>query len=175
MIKLLLGILGVAAVSTAGDFAWFELGVGSHRMMAGIIHGAVLLTAVGAVLGAPAGRWVRGLPMGAIAGVGGALTYYALLGRGRRTIAMVIAWAVCWLILAALEGRLLRAAKRSFGEIFGRGLTAAVLGGAAFYLMLPTLWGNEANQHRNYLVQFAAWTVAWAPGILAIAAGRGRG
>jgi hypothetical protein len=40
--------------------------------------------------------------------------------------------------------------------------------------MLGTLWGNEADAHRNYLMQFAAWTVAWAPGILAIAAGRGR-
>ena len=97
------------------------------------------------------------------------------IGRGRRTIAMVVAWAVCWLILAALEGRVLRSGKRPFGEILARGLTAAVLGGAAFYLMLPTLWGNEANAHRNYLLQFAAWTVAWAPGILAIAAGRGRG
>jgi len=172
MIKLLVGILLVAAVSTAGDFAWFELGAGSHRMMAGIIHGAVLLTAVGAVLGASAGRWLKGLPIGAMAGLGGALTYYAINGRGRRMIAMIVAWAACWLILAALEGRLLR--HRSAGEILARGITAAVLGGAAFYLMLGTLWGNEADAHRNYLMQFAAWTVAWAPGILAIAAGRGR-
>src|SRR5262245_12453610 len=122
MIKLLIGILGVAAVSTAGDFAWFELGAGSHRMMAGIIHGAILLTAVGAALGAAAGRVWRGLPIGTIAGVGGALTYYAILGPGRRTIAMVLAWGVCWVILAALEGRILRPSARPFSELLGRGL-----------------------------------------------------
>jgi len=172
MIKLLIGIAVVAAVSTAGDYAWFELGVGNHQMTAGIVHGAVLLTAVGPALGASAGRLVRGLPIGTIAGVGGALAYYAINGRGRRTIAMVAAWAICWLILAALDGRLLRKPARSFGEIGARGLGAALLGGTSFYLMLGTLWGNEAATNRNYLVQYLAWVVAWAPGILAIGLGK---
>jgi len=171
MIKLLVGIVVVAAVSTAGDYAWFELGLGNHQMTAGIIHGAVLLTAVGAVFGASAGRLLLGLPIGTIAGVGGALAYYAIVGPGRRNMAMVAAWAICWLILAALDGRLLRRPARSFAEIGGRGLAAAVLGGLSFWMMLGTLWGNEADTQRNYLMQFAAWTVAWAPGILAIGVG----
>jgi hypothetical protein len=178
MIKLLLGILGVAAVATAGDYAWFELGFGNHRMTAGVIHGAVLLTAVGAVFGLSSGRLLMGLPIGTIAGIGGALTYYAVVGPGRRLMAMVIAWAICWLVLALLDGRLLRRPARSFAEIGGRGLAAAALGGLSFYMMYGTLWGDEGDAQRNYLLQFAAWTVAWAPGILAIAGGaasKGRG
>ena len=44
-----------------------------HSMLAGVIHGAVLLTAVGAVLGLDARRVSKGLPIGALAGIGGAL------------------------------------------------------------------------------------------------------
>ena len=77
MITIALGILVVALVSTGGDWVWYELGV-RHRATAGILHGAVLLTAVGGVIGAAAGRVLRGLPLGAAAGVGGALVYYAL-------------------------------------------------------------------------------------------------
>ena len=172
MIQLLIGIAIVAAVTTAGDYAWFELGLGNHQMTAGIIHGAVLLTAVGAALGASAGRMVRGLPIGTIAGVGGALAYYAINGRGRRVVSMVIAWAVCWLILAVLDGRLLRKPTRSFAEIGARGLGAALLGGLSFWMMYGTLWGNEAATGRNYLTQYLAWIVAWAPGMLAIGLGR---
>jgi hypothetical protein len=173
MIKLLVGILFVAGVTTAGDYMWFEMGAGSHRMIAGVIHGAILLTTVGAVLGASAGRWLRGLPIGTIAGIGGALTYYALTGMAR-TGAMVAAWAMCWLILAALDGRMLRRPPRSFGDIVGRGITAAILGGLAFFLVVDFVWGHESVRDRNYLLQFLAWTVGWAPGILAIGIDRRR-
>jgi hypothetical protein len=169
MVRLILGILVVAAVTTAGDYAWFEIGI-RHQMIAGVIHGAALLTTVGAVLGASAGRLLRGLPLGTIAGVGGALTFYALSGVARIG-AMVAAWAMCWLILAVLDGRLLRQPPRGPLAILARGLAAAVLGGAAFSLVLDTVWGHESAGGRNYLVQFLAWTVAWAPGILSIGLG----
>ena len=172
MIGLILGILIVAAVTTAGDYAWFEIGI-RHRMIAGVIHGAVLLTTVGAVLGASVGRVLRGLPIGTAAGVGGAATFYALSGVARIG-AMVAAWAVCWLILAVLDGRLLRQPPHGATGILVRGLAAAVLGGAAFSLVLDTVWGHESATGRNYLVQFLAWAVAWAPGILAIGLGARR-
>jgi hypothetical protein len=172
MIRLLIGILVVAAVTTAGDYAWFEIGI-RHRMIAGVIHGAVLLTTVGAVLGASAGRLMRGLPIGTIAGVGGALTFYALSGVARIG-AMIAAWVMCWLILAVLDGRLLRQPPRGLIAILARGIAAAVLGGAAFSLVLDTVWGHESPAGRNYLVQFLAWTVAWAPGILSIGLGAKR-
>lgn len=173
--KLSLGVLAIAAVATAGDYAWYEFGV-AHRMTAGVIHGAVLLTAVGAVLGALAKRPLAGLPVGALAGIGGALTYYAIIAvTSSRTYGWAIpaAWAVMWMLVALLEGRVLRApAKRPWNEVAARGVLAAALSGVAFYLMMSTLWGRAPAGGRNYLLQFVAWTVAWAPGILAIAAGR---
>ncbi len=64
-----LGILSVALVATLGDYTWHTLHV-RHSLITGIFHGMVLLTAVGAVLGLDASRLLRGLPIGALAGVG---------------------------------------------------------------------------------------------------------
>ena len=171
MIGLLIGIGIVAAVSTIGDYIWFEHGV-QHRMLVGVVHGAVLLAAVGGVVGHAAGRMAAGIPVGGAAGIGGALIYYGIVsmgGRGEMTSAMVAAWAAVWLILATMDGRLLRrAAPRGWAGIVGRGLVAAVLGGASFYFTVNTLWSHLAPGERNYLVQFGWWLVAWAPGILAL-------
>jgi rhodanese-related sulfurtransferase len=80
-----------------------------------------------------------------------------------------------WLLLAALDGRWLRApARRPWGEIAGRGVAAAVLGGTAFYLVMNILWGRPPAGGRNYAVQFLAWAFAWAPGLIALTAGRQR-
>jgi hypothetical protein len=85
-----LGILGVALVATLGDYTWYTLHI-RHSITTGIIHGAVVLTAVGAVLGLDAGRVVRGLPIGALSGVGGALIYYLLVALvDRRTYGAAI-------------------------------------------------------------------------------------
>ncbi len=177
MIVILVGVTLVAAASTLGDYIWFEYGV-RHQVLVGILHGAVLLASVGGVIGAAAGRTAAGIPVGAAAGIGGALVYYAIvaaMGRSANTTAMIVAWAAVWLILAMLDGRVLRApARRSWAEVFMRGIAAAALGGVAFYLMMDTLWGRPPAEGRNYLLQFGAWLVAWTPGILAIAAGRTR-
>jgi hypothetical protein len=136
----------------------------------------VLLTAVGAVLGLDAGRFVRGLPIGALSGVGGALIYYLLVAFfDRRTYGTAIpaSWIGMWLIVAVLDGRWLRApARRSWGEIAARGVLAAVVSGIAFYLVLNTLWGRPPATGKNYFLQFGAWVVAWAPGLLALTMGR---
>ena len=49
------GIVVVAAAATLGDFIWYTVGV-RHTMVAGLVHGALLLTAVGGALGAASGR-----------------------------------------------------------------------------------------------------------------------
>jgi hypothetical protein len=168
--KIAVGILGVALVATMCDYTWYALHV-RHSMIAGIIHGAVLLTAVGAVLGLDAGRLLKGLPIGALAGVGGALIYYlvvALVDRRTYGAAIPAAWIGMWLLIALLDGRWLRAPqRRRWGEIAIRGLLAAALSGIAFFPVMNTLWGRPAATGRNYLLQFAAWVVAWAPGLLA--------
>ena len=175
--KVGLGILGVALVATLGDYTWYTLNV-RHSIAAGVVHGAVLLTAVGAVLGLDAGRVLKGLPIGTLSGVGGALVYYLLVALvDRRTYGTAIpaSWFAMWLIVALLDGRWLRAPqRRPWSEIATRGVLAAVLGGLAFFLVMNTLWGRPPATGRNYFVQYAAWVVAWAPGLLALTLGRKR-
>jgi phage shock protein E len=172
--KILAGVLVVAAAATLGDAIWYTYGV-RHTMVAGLVHGALLLTAVGAVLGAASGRMLKGLPIGALAGIGGAASYYLLVAvMDRRTYGSAIpaAWIIMWLILAALEGRWLRAPqRRTWAAIGGRGVAAAVLGGLAFYLVMNTLWGRPPAGGRNYVVQFFAWAFAWAPGLFTLTFG----
>jgi hypothetical protein len=140
--------------------------------MTGIIHGAVVLTAVGAVLGLDAGRVLKGLPIGALSGVGGALIYYllvVLVDRRPYGTAIPAAWVGMWLLVALVDGRWLRAPqRRPWSEIAIRGLLAAVLGGIAFFLVMNTLWGRPPATGKNYFLQFAAWVIAWAPGLLAL-------
>jgi hypothetical protein len=166
MARLLIGIVIVAAVSAGGDYVWYEIGV-RHRMWAGILHGAVLLTAVGGTLGAATGRTFAGLPMGAVAGISGALIYYAL-APVFRSAAMLVAWASLWIVLALLDGRLVRRAKRSVRLCLIQGASAALLSGVTFYLVVGSLWGRPPASGRNYVLQFAMWAIAWTPGILAI-------
>jgi rhodanese-related sulfurtransferase len=169
--------LAVAAVSTGADLLWYSLGV-RHTVTAGVVHGAVVLMAVGGALGAASGHFVRGLPVGAIAGVAGAVTYYiivALFGGGTYGAAIPAAWVLTWIYLAALDGRWIRREqKRPWTEIAVRGLLAAVLGGVAFYLVMNTIWGRPPAGGRNYALQFGAWAFAWAPGLLALGLGRAR-
>jgi hypothetical protein len=169
--KIGLGILGVALVATLGDYTWYTLHV-RHSVLTGIIHGAVLLTAVGGVLGLDGHRVLKGLPIGALAGVGGALAYYvlvAIVDRRPYGVAIPAAWVTLWLLLAVLDGRWLRApVRRSWTAIAIRGALAAVFSGVAFFLVMNTLWGRPPATGKNYVVQFAAWVIAWAPGLLAL-------
>ena len=172
--KTIIGIATVAAVATAADAIWYTFGI-QHTIVAGVVHGALLLTVVGGVLGSSSGRVVKGFPIGAVAGIGGAASYYLLiLLMDGRTYGSAIpaAWVSMWLILAALDGRWLRAPEqRPWAAIGVRALAAAVFGGLAFYLVMTVLWGRPPVGGRNYLVQFVAWAFAWAPGLLALTAG----
>src|SRR5215207_10820280 len=114
------GILGVAVVATLADYTWYTLHV-RHSITTGIIHGAVLLTAVGAVLGLDAGRVLKGLPIGTLSGVGGALIYYLLVAlMDRRTYGMAIpaSWVAMWL---SSRTRLLRKSDRVWPRRVGAG------------------------------------------------------
>ena len=175
MLFWLAGIGVVAAAATLGDFLWYTVGV-RHTMQAGVIHGALLLSTVGVVLGGATGKPLKGLPIGTVAGVGGALSYYLLIViMDSRTYGAAIpgAWVLMWLMLAALDGRWLRAPnRRSWRDIALRGIIAAVVGGLAFALVRNMLWGRPPGGERNYLLQFAVWAFAWAPGLMALMAER---
>ena len=171
MIQILVGLGVIAAAATAGDFIWYSFGV-RHRMVNGLLHGALLLTVVGGVLGAASGRVVKGLPIGMLAGVGGAMAYYAIIAAfGGTTYGAAIpaSWVFLWILLAALDGRWLRAPRvRPWSSVLTRGAIAAVAGGIAFYLVMGVLWGRPPAGGRNYLLQFLAWAFAWAPGVIAL-------
>ncbi len=170
MVKLTLGILIVAVVSTAGDYIWYQYGV-QHRMLVGVLHGALMLMAVGGALGWPPKRVVTGLQVGVGAGVLGALLYYAMapaLGYP----AMFAAWGVVWLLLAYGEGRLLQVPARPWSAVLTRGVIAAAISGVAFYAIAGTVWGRPPAGGRSYFQHLVAWIVAWAPGMIAIGAPR---
>ena len=171
MTRLAIGIVIVAAVSTLGDYIWYEYGV-RHRMTFGILHGALMLMSVGGALGWPARRVAYGLAIGVGAGVLSALAYYAMqpaLGYP----AMFASWVVVWLLLAYGEGRMLQKPARTWSAVLTRGMIASVLSGVAFYAISGTVWGRPPAGGRNYAQHFAAWLIAWAPGMIAIGAPRG--
>ena len=172
MIKLGVGILLVSAVATLGDYIWYEIGVGP-KMVSGIIHGALQLMAAGGVLGWTARRVAHGLLIGIGAGILGALSYYAL-ATAMGYPAMFVSWMIIWLLLAVGEGRLLQFHPRPWLNVVAGGVVAAVVSGVAFYAISGTVWGPPPAGSRNYLKHFAAWLVAWAPGILAIRTARAR-
>ena len=165
MLKLAIAISAVAVVATAGDYVWYEFAV-RHRMAIGILHGAVLLMAAGAALGWPVRRTVAGLTIGMGAGILSALTYYALTPAAGQA-ALPAAWAAVWLLLAVGMGLLARS-PRPWSATIGSGVAAAVLSGLSFYLVSGIVWGRAPAGGRSYLLQFACWLVAWAPGLLAI-------
>jgi hypothetical protein len=169
VVTLAIGILAVAAVSTLGDYVWYEIGGIPHTMPTGIAHGALLLGSVGAVVGATARRPLGGAACGAVAGVGGALAYYFAATMHGRMFAMLAGWTTVWMLLSILHARLLRSPRWPWIDALGRGVLAAVLAGLGFYLVLDTLWGRPPATGRNYLLQYGAWLVAWAPGILSLA------
>jgi rhodanese-related sulfurtransferase len=154
----------VAGAATLGDFIWYSAGV-RHTLTAGILHGVILLTVVGGVLGASSGRLAKGLPIGALAGLGGALSYYlfvAVIDSRTYGSAIPAAWVVMW-----------RAPhRRPWSAVAVRGLVAAAAAGFAFALVRNILWGRPVGVDRNYVLQFAAWAAAWAPGLLALTWGR---
>lgn len=178
MVTPVIGIALVAAAAAFGDFLWYSIGV-RHTMTAGLLHGALLLGVVGVVLGATAGKPLKGLPIGALAGIGGALGYYLfilILDPRPYGTAIPASWVMMWLLLAALDGRWLRSPdRRTWTEVAIRGLIAAVVSGIVFALVRDVLWGRPAAGGRNYLLQWAAWAAAWAPGLLALTTTRRTG
>src|SRR5689334_12753699 len=102
MTRLFVGIFVVALAATVGDYVWYEFGV-RHRVWVGILHGAVLLTAVGGAIGAASHRSVAGLPIGCMSGIAGALIYYTALRALGGQAAMLLAWTSLWIVLALLD------------------------------------------------------------------------
>lgn len=158
--------LALAAVMTAGDWFWAAMHV-THRMSAGIAHGAAMCLCIGIAIGVRAGRTLPAAIAGPLIGAAAAGTFY-LLAPSMRWGAMFPAWMLLWILFALLQ-RLL-ASGESIGVTMKRGLLAAILSGLAFYL-ISDIWIHEAA-HPSLVVHFAAWTFAFLPGFAALFARR---
>lgn len=153
----------LAAVMTVGDYIWSVFNV-RHRVLNGIVHGASMCLVLGIVIGWRGRRVGTGAGSGLVIGVIAALAFYALspwLGY----FAMLPAWMLFWILFAFLQQRLMRTER--IGTAIGRGITAALLSGAAFYA-ISDIWTNPRPGPPRYGVHFASWVFAFFPGFVAL-------
>jgi len=166
----LLASLAMAAASTFADLVW-ALWIPAHRAVYGLVHGALLFMLLGVVLGALAARSRTDLSRGALAlrggasellaGLAGAATFYALFGL-IGWAAMFVAWMWLWMLTAFINGWL-RGASETPGFTLARGVAAALLSGVAFWA-ISGIWLGGSTRNPDYVVNFASWLVAFAPG-----------
>lgn len=156
----------VAVVATVGDWVWASF-LSRHRMVAGLMHGALLCLAMGAVLALPARRVVTGAVWGMGVGIAAAAAFYAL-APVLRYGAMLPAWFALWVLLALVQRRITTTAV-SWREAGVRGAIAGTASAVAFYLV-SGMWTGWNPRDINYLDHLARWTFAFAPGFIALQA-----
>lgn len=161
--------LALAAVMTLGDYLWAALRL-PHRMAYGLVHGAVMCLCLGLAIGLRAGKPAQGALVGPVIGLVAAGWFY-LLAPWLRFGAMLPAWMLFWILFALLQQRLGRGDTLARGVL--RGLVAAVVSGAVFYA-ISGIWTGGSTRNPNYLLNLAAWTVAFLPGFVALFLGRGK-
>lgn len=158
IVAALLAALFLGAVMTAGDFIWWHFDV-RHSRWAGVLHGAAMCLAIGAVIGVRENRPLRGIIAGPAIGVLAAVSFYALaptFGWG----AMLPAWMLFWICFAILQ-HYMRPETLNVAVI--RGVSAAVLSGLAFYA-ISGIWTRPSPGGPNYLIHFLYWSFAFLPG-----------
>ena len=148
---------------TAGDWIWAVLKL-RHWAPYGLLHGALLVSWIGVYLGATVGATRRGAARGALVGLLAAGSFYALwpiFGYSARFVSWIGLWfGVAWLA-TAVAGTSLWA-----GGGLLRASVAAAASGAAFYGVSGIWMGSSPTP--DYAWHFAAWTLAFAPGFLAL-------
>ena len=164
-----LASLFLAAVSTLGDFVWAAMDL-RHRVVYGIVHGAVICLCIGAVIGQTHRRLAAGALAGPVVGIAAAGTFY-LLAPSLRWGAMFPAWMLFWICFALLQGWL--AARERMTASLARGIAAAVLSGLAFYA-ISGIWTRPSPGGPDYLRHFVSWTIAFLPGFAALFLGQRR-
>jgi len=157
----------VGAVATLGDWIWATF-LTRHLMAAGLVHGALLCLAMGAMLGRPVAKTASGAAAGIAVGVAAATLFY-VLAPVMRQAAMFAAWFALWVLLAVVYHRL--AGGPLLRLAITRGVIAGVASGLAFYLV-SGMWTRWNPQSIHYLDHFARWTFAFAPGFAALQGGR---
>jgi hypothetical protein len=159
MLHALAASLLLAAVMTAGDWAWAFLNI-RHTVTAGVLHGALMCLVLGAAIGVREGRPAAGALAGPAIGILAAALFY-LLAPSLRMTAMFPAWMFFWICFAFLQAFLRR--DRNFAVAVTTGLVAAILSGLAFY-SISGIWTRHDPGGPNYAWNFVAWNVAFFPG-----------
>jgi hypothetical protein len=160
--------LGIAGLSTVGDFVWAAWLPG-HRAVYGLVHGALLFLAIGGVLGGFAGRRLHGAIAGAAIGFLAAGAFYVAAPVTGYSV-MFAVWVGVWLALGILYARL--GGRRGTSRIvLARGSMAALASGLAFYL-ISGIWRPFDPAGWDYALHFGAWTVAYFPGFAALLTAR---
>jgi hypothetical protein len=157
----------VAAVATFGDWIWATY-LSEHVAIAGMIHGALLCLAMGAMVARPHGRVVTGALAGIGIGLAAAALFYVLAPL-LRYAAMFPAWFALWVLLAVLKHKL--APGTPLRWAITRGIISGVASGMAFYLV-SGMWTRWNPQAIDYLDHGARWMFASAPGFLVLQGGR---
>ena len=165
MIGALIASVFLGAVATAGDFVWAYWNI-RHNAVYGLLHGAVFCLAIGAAIGVRSGRIMPALLAGPLVGVLAATVFY-LLAPTMRMNAMFPAWMLFWLCFALLQRHL---RDEPAGRAIARGLLAAALSGAAFYLV-SGMWTARTPGDPNYLRNLLWWTFAFFPGFASLFGG----
>lgn len=163
LLAALVGALVLAVLNTFGDFLWARF-VSHHRTVLGLIHGTVLLLALGLFLGLLRSRPLRGALSGAAVGLLAALSFYALaplLGWG----ALFVSWMALWVGFAFVDARLRGAVGARL--TLTRGVLASVGSGLAFYAV-SGIWTKPAPGGPDYAYHFLCWTIAFLPGLAAL-------
>jgi hypothetical protein len=161
LIYALIASLLLGAVMTLGDFIWAALRL-PHRVAYGLIHGAVMCLCLGLAVGIRARRPRAAAMAGPAIGVLAAAAFYAL-APALRWGAMFPAWMLLWMLFALLQRRLDPVESPVAALI--RGVSAALLSGAAFY-SISDVWTRHAQW--SIALQFAAWSFAFVPGFVAL-------
>jgi hypothetical protein len=152
-----------AAAMTLGDWIWAVLAL-RHRPEYGLAHGTLLCLWMGLYLGVLARRIIGGVAGGATVGFVAAASFYTLAPVFGYS-AMFASWIFLWMALVALAAWLLRARASRAGWV-ARAVMAAIGSAAAFYAV-SGIWMDEVARP-NYVWHFAAWTIAFLPGSLAM-------
>ncbi len=155
---LILGIL-----STVGDFVWEHWSL-RHRVVSGLVHGAVICLWIGAVIGLRAGKPLAGIAVGLPVGVLAAGVFY-VLAPVLRWNAMFPAWMLFWICFGVLQARI--SADRALAPALARASVGAVLSGVAFYLV-SGMWTSPPPGGPNYPMNLVNWTFAFFPGFAAL-------
>ena len=159
--------LGLAAVSTVGDWIWARW-IPDGAVVPGVIHGvlffAALAVALGWAVGEPRaiGRLLRTLPL---AGLVLAAAFYPLATVAGYLGALLLTWTGMWLALALLLRRALGSVRTARAALV-RGLLAAVGSGVAFWAV-SGMWTRPAVE-TGYTLRLLYWTLALLPGLAAL-------